>query len=30
VFKDVFPGKEPDFVGNAPKPAPSPAPAKIP
>src|SRR5213593_4348617 len=26
VFKDVFPGKEPDFVGNAPKPAPSPAP----
>ena len=30
VFKDVFPGKEPDFVGNAPKPAPSPAPAKVP
>jgi len=30
VFKDLFPGKAPDFVGNAPKPAPSPAPAKIP
>jgi uncharacterized protein (TIGR03663 family) len=30
VFKDLFPGKEPDFVGNAPKPAPSPAPAKAP
>ena len=30
VFKDVFPGKTPDFVGNAAKPAPSPAPAKVP
>jgi uncharacterized protein (TIGR03663 family) len=30
VFKDLFPGKEPDFVGRAPKPAPSPAPAKVP
>src|SRR6059058_1943511 len=30
VFKDVFPGKAPDFVGNAPKPAPSPPPAKVP
>ena len=30
VFKDVFPGKAPDFDGNAPKPAPSPAPAKVP
>ena len=30
VFKDVFPGKAPDFDGNAPKPAASPAPAKIP
>src|SRR6266481_6375305 len=27
VFKDVFPGKAPDFDGSAPKPAPSPAPA---
>ena len=24
VFKDLFPGKAPDFDGNAPKPAPSP------
>jgi len=30
VFKDLFPGKAPDFVGNAPKPTPSPAPAKVP
>jgi hypothetical protein len=30
VFKDLFPGKAPDFDGNAPKPAPSPAPAKVP
>jgi uncharacterized protein (TIGR03663 family) len=30
VFKDLFPGKEPDFIGTAPKPAPSPAPAKVP
>jgi uncharacterized protein (TIGR03663 family) len=30
VFKDVFPGRKPDFVGNAPKPALSPAPAKVP
>ncbi len=30
VFKDLFPGKAPDFVGNAPKSAPSPAPAKVP
>jgi hypothetical protein len=30
VFKDVFPGRAPDFVGGAPKPAPSPAPAKVP
>jgi uncharacterized protein (TIGR03663 family) len=30
VFKDLFPGKAPDFVGNAPKPAPSPVPAKVP
>jgi uncharacterized protein (TIGR03663 family) len=30
VFKDLFPGKAPDFVGNAQKPAPSPAPAKVP
>jgi len=30
VFKDLFPGKAPDFVGNAPKPAPSPAPVKVP
>jgi uncharacterized protein (TIGR03663 family) len=30
VFRDVFPGKKPDFVGNAPKPGPSPAPAKVP
>src|SRR5437773_3771846 len=30
VFKDLFPGKAPDFVGNASKPALSPAPAKVP
>ena len=30
VFKDVFPGRKPDFVGSAPKPASSPAPAKVP
>jgi predicted membrane-bound mannosyltransferase len=30
VFKDLFPGKAPDFDGNAPKPAPSPVPAKVP
>ena len=30
VFKDVFPGKAPDFVGSAQKPAPSPSPAKVP
>jgi len=30
VFKDLFPGKEPDFIGTAPKPSPSPAPAKVP
>jgi uncharacterized protein (TIGR03663 family) len=30
VFKDVFPGKAPDFVGSAPKPSPSPAPATVP
>jgi uncharacterized protein (TIGR03663 family) len=30
VFKDLFPGKVPDFIGTAPKPAPSPAPAKVP
>jgi uncharacterized protein (TIGR03663 family) len=30
VFKDLFPGKAPDFVGRAPAPAPSPAPAKVP
>ena len=36
VFKDVFPGKTPDFDGSAPKPAPSssptasPSPAKVP
>jgi hypothetical protein len=30
VFKDLFPGKAPDFDGNAPKPAPSPSPAKVP
>src|SRR6266404_3631389 len=28
VFKEFFPGKAPDFVGNAQKPAPTPAPAK--
>jgi uncharacterized protein (TIGR03663 family) len=30
VFKDLFPGKAPDFIGTAPKPGPSPAPAKVP
>ena len=30
VFKDVFPGRQPDFVGTAPKPSPSPMPAKNP
>jgi uncharacterized protein (TIGR03663 family) len=30
VFKDLFPGKAPDFDGSAPKAAPSPAPAKAP
>jgi len=27
VFKDIFPGRAPDFDGSAPKPAPSPSPA---
>jgi hypothetical protein len=30
VFKDLFPGKAPDFDGNAPKSTPSPSPAKVP
>src|SRR5215469_2797334 len=30
VFKDLFPGRAPDFIGTAPKPTPSPAPAKVP
>jgi hypothetical protein len=30
VFKELFPRKEPDFVGQAQKPTPSPAPAKVP
>jgi len=30
VFKDVFPGKAPDFDGSAPKPSPSPSPASSP
>jgi uncharacterized protein (TIGR03663 family) len=30
VFKDIFPGRAPDFVGGAPQPAPSPSPAKVP
>jgi len=30
VFKDVFPGRKPEFVGGAQKPAPTPAPAKAP
>jgi hypothetical protein len=30
VFKEVFPGKAPDFDGSAPKPAPSPASAPSP
>src|SRR5436189_856400 len=30
VFKDLFPGKAPDFDGSAPKAAPSPSPAKVP
>jgi uncharacterized protein (TIGR03663 family) len=30
VFKDVFPGKVPDFDGSAPKPSPSPSPASSP
>jgi uncharacterized protein (TIGR03663 family) len=28
VFKDLFPGRKPEFVGSAQKPAPTPAPAK--
>src|SRR5215510_912337 len=30
VFKDVFPGRQPEFVGSAQKPATTPAPAKVP
>src|SRR5262245_7332714 len=30
VFKDIFPGRAPDFVGGAPQSAPSPSPAKVP
>jgi len=30
VFKDIFPGRAPDFVGGAPQPAASPSPAKVP
>ena len=30
VFKDVFPGKAPDFDGSAPKPTPSPTPQPTP
>ena len=30
VFKDLFPGRAPEFVGGAQKPAPSPVPAKVP
>ena len=30
VFKDIFPGRAPDFVGGARQPAPSPSPAKVP
>jgi uncharacterized protein (TIGR03663 family) len=30
VFKDVFPGRTPDFVGGTQTPTPSPAPAKVP
>jgi uncharacterized protein (TIGR03663 family) len=30
VFKDVFPGKAPDFDGSAPKPSPSPSPSPSP
>ncbi|HEU4770576.1 MAG TPA: hypothetical protein VFS68_00345, partial [Candidatus Udaeobacter sp.] len=30
VFKDLFPGKAPDFDGNAPKPSPSPSPSPTP
>ena len=30
VFKDIFPGRAPEFVGGAPQPAASPSPAKVP
>ena len=30
VFKDVFPGRQPDFIGDAENPSPSPTPAKAP
>ena len=30
VFKDIFPGRAPDFVGGAPQPAASPSPVKLP
>ena len=30
VFKDLFPGRQPEFVGSTHKPAPTPTPAKVP